>query len=172
MPLKISAEDEIQGLARALRSLGELQGRPGSAGAVSAWTSDQHLYHIALATDLALTNVAALVAARSPRIVNEIAPNELARRVLIDGSYPRGESRAPRTVQPPDEVDAQLLAEEYAGLEQLLGQVRGLVEQVADAPGAIIHIQLGALSARHWLRFARLHAEHHLAIVDDIARGG
>ena len=98
------------------------------------------------------------------------APNALACQVLVQGCYPRGESQAPRTVQPPDEVDLELLAEEYTGLGRLLETVRGLAEQVASAPGAIVHLQLGALSAAHWLRFARLHGEHHLAIVRDIAR--
>ncbi|MFT5476610.1 MAG: hypothetical protein ACI8Y8_001949 [Planctomycetota bacterium] len=63
-----------------------------------------------------------------------------------------------------------MLAEEYTGLGQLLASVRGLADKVAGAPGAIVHLQLGALSAAHWLRFARLHGEHHLAIVRDIGR--
>jgi len=172
MQLEIAIGEELEGLDAALRELAGMRGRIGRAPAVSAWSGDQHLYHIALATDLALSNVTALVAGGSPRIVERAEPNELAQRVLAEGRYPRGKSEAPRMVQPPDEVDGVLLGEEYASLEGALAKVRGVAAGVPGAPGAIVHHKLGALSAAHWLRFARLHAEHHLAIVRDVAAAG
>ena len=42
--------------------------------------------------------------------------------------------------------------------------VRALGAAIPGLPGAIPHQALGPLSAAQWLRFARLQAEHHLAI--------
>ena len=168
--LEISVEEELEGLGRALGALSELRGASGKSEQVSAWSGDQQLYHIALATDLALSNVMALDSGKSPRIVAEPDPIPLALEVLERGSYPRGESEAPRIVQPPDEVDAALLADEYENLGGALEKVRALAAAIPGLPGAIPHQALGPLSAAQWLRFARLHAEHHLAIVEDIRR--
>ena len=51
----------------------------------------------------------------------------------------------------------------------LLAELASDVADVASAPGRIPHLYLGELDAGEWLRFARLHAEHHLAITRDVA---
>ena len=139
-----------------------------AAPSVSAWSSAQHLYHVALATDLALRNVRSLCARKGRLITMEGGPTGLALEVLEAGTYPRGESEAPRMVQAPDEVDLSFLEMEMKGNRDAADQVRLLLEQIPDAPGFIPHHVLGGLSAGHWLRFAAMHARHHLAIVRDI----
>src|SRR5262245_52807779 len=62
---------------------------------VSGWSIERHLYHVALSADLAFANVVALLEGKSPRIVTEGAPNELALSVFAAGGYPRGQSQAP-----------------------------------------------------------------------------
>jgi DinB family protein len=158
----------VRGLAALLEGLGE--GKTTGVPSISAWSVAEHLYHVCLATDLALRNVASLVSGRGRHITSEGAPNDLALQVLTEGCYPRGESQAPRMVQPPSSVDLELLDQEVELLGQGLSRTDAILEQVADAPNRIPHQHLGQLNAAQWLRFARLHARHHLAIATDVAR--
>jgi hypothetical protein len=135
---------------------------------ISAWSIERHLYHAALSADLAFANVVALLEGKSPRIVMQGAPNELALRVFAAGGYPRGESQAPRAVWPPERPDPELLESELARNRESVGALEGRAEGIARAEGLIPHRQLGELSAAEWLRFARLHTEHHLAIAQEI----
>lgn len=145
--------------------------RPGyTAEDVSAWSAAQHLYHIALASDLAFQNVNGILGGRSARIVYEGGPNELALRVFRDGGFPRGASQAPRMVTPPALVDPELLASEQRLCREMLASLRANAGAIAEASGRIPHQELGPLGTCEWLLFARLHAEHHLAILRDIER--
>lgn len=137
--------------------------------AVSAWSAAQHLYHLALSTDLALRNVAALARGEGARIVDSGGPNALALQVLAEGRYPRGRSEAPRMVRPGDDVDPAFLADEVRRSLEGLEGVAGLAAEIPGAPKRIPHHALGELDAAEWLRFAQLHARHHLEIVRDVA---
>jgi len=168
----IDVRIELEDLRASAAALAALRVELGDGGArrvesVSGWSVDEHLYHLCLATDLALRNVQSLARAKGGLITSEGGPNALALQVLSEGVYPRGESEAPRMVRPPDEVDAALLDQEV----ELLGQSfeRVPLDRVPGAPGRIPHQHLGELCAAEWLRFARLHARHHLAIVRDVA---
>ena len=135
---------------------------------VSGWSAAQHLYHIALATDLAFRNVKSLVARRGRLIVDEDGPSKLARAVLEGGGPGRGAAEAPRIVRPPETVDPSFLEMELAQNRAVLGELRGMAEEIPQAPMRIPHQDLGPLSAVEWLHFARLHARHHLLIVEEI----
>ncbi len=120
MTTAIDVTDDLAGLAASLGAFAPLPLRLGErlfepVPAVSGWSCAQHLYHVALATDLALSNVVRLVQGRSAMIVQEGGPNELAVRVLTEGGYPRGESEAPRMVRPGDEVDPGYLVVKKKG---------------------------------------------------------
>lgn len=138
--------------------------------AISRWSIEQHLYHAALSADLALANVRALLAGTSARIVRDGGPNEVAQRVLGEGGYPRGQSQAPRAVWPPDHPDRALLEAELARAHASTTDLAEHAREIAASPGRIPHRQLGELTAAEWLRFARLHTAHHLAIARDLAR--
>ncbi|MEL6712519.1 MAG: DinB family protein, partial [Planctomycetota bacterium] len=144
------------------------------ADSVSGWSVEQHLYHIALATDLAFRNVRSLVARKGRLIVEEGAIADEAAAVLRDRATRRGVANAPRMVTPDADVDPGFLAMELAGIRDGLEALRGSADGIRDAPHWIPHQILGPLAAPHWLRFATMHANHHLSIVDDVlaaARG-
>ena len=138
------------------------------ATSVSAWSPAQHLFHVALSADLAFSNVRALLRGGNGRIVHEGEPNALAVQVLTDENYPRGESQAPRTVQPPTDVEGAYLTNEMQLNRETLMALSPDLAGVTAAEGRIPHVFLGELNAAEWLRFARLHSEHHLAILRDI----
>ena len=165
---------ELEDLEDCLRLLVAERDRLGSrilerAPTVSGWSAGEHLYHLCLSTDLALGNVAMLIRGRGARITFEGEPNDLARRVLAEGRYPRGQSEAPRMVRPPETLEPELLDLELSRLQDALARIEGEREAIAGARGRIPHQHLGALDAGEWLRFARLHARHHLGIVRDVA---
>jgi len=169
----IDSEEELDDLARCLDAFAAQRATLGArlfdpVPAISAWSAGQHLYHVALSTDLALRNVAALVRGRGRMIVEEGGPNALAVQVLREGSYPRGESEAPRMVRPGDEVEPEFLTQEMELNREALARTRDLLDSIPAAAGRIPHQHLGELSAAEWLRFARLHARHHLQIVEDL----
>ena len=104
------------------------------------------------------------------RIVHDGEPTPLAIQVLTDEHYPRGESQAPRMVRPPEEVDPQLLSQELERSRESLERTRSSTAAIGGCAGRIRHQILGQLNASEWLRFARLHANHHLEILRDIER--
>ncbi len=170
----IDCAREIQALRKLQAELAGMRAELGAHAAAvvpeaSSWSAEQHLYHVALSADLALANVRALLDGTSARIVHEGAPNELALRVFAEGGYPRGQSQAPRAVWPPDRPDPVFLAGEIERLREGVVELEGRAEAIEGAGGRISHRQLGELRAAEWLRFARLHTEHHLAIVREIA---
>jgi len=151
----------------AIRLEGEAACR-ARAPEVSGWSVEQHLYHIALATDLAFRHVRALVAGKGGLIRDEGELGDRAAEVLASDTTPRGEARAPRMVTPDDEVNPKFLEMELRGNREVLAKLEELADAIATAPGWIPHQDLGTLAAAHWLRFAALHARHHLAIVRDV----
>lgn len=151
----------------ALRAAGpDVLGR--RAPGVSGWSVEQHLYHIALATDLAFRHVRALVAGKGRLIQAEGVLEPRAAEVLASDATLRGAAEAPRMVRPDGEVNPDYLAMELEQNRRTLGGLREIGPDIAGAPGWIPHQELGPLAAPHWLRFAALHARHHWAIVRDV----
>lgn len=164
-------------LARMEASLADLEalrpaaddrdGQGAHAPTVSGWSVAQHLYHIALATDLSLGHVRRLVDG-SPLVSDEGALGPDAAEVLAREEQPRGVAEAPRIVQPGDRVEPAFLANEQAGNRELLAGLATRGDEIAAATGWIKHQDLGTLQAAQWLRFAVLHARHHIAIARDV----
>src|SRR5206468_1616265 len=76
---------------------------------VSAWSSEQHLAHIALANELVLRNLKSLATGRGSLVVRGAESDPRAVAVLADGRLPRGQAQAPRMVRPPERVERALL---------------------------------------------------------------
>lgn len=174
--IDVNVGEELQILAEALDRFEALRaaGAPTlgqRSPSVSGWSVEQHLYHIALATDLALRNVRSLVSGRGRLIVQEGSLADGAADVLENRRTERGVAEAPRMVRPEETVDPEFLAMELRGNRDVLEAVRGEAEDIPAAAGWIPHQILGPLSAAHWLRFAAMHALHHLAIVEDVLAG-
>ena len=72
-------------------------------------------------------------------------------------------------VRPGDDVNPQFLTNELRGAREGVAALRARASELSAAAGWIPHQGLGPLNATHWLRFARLHAEHHLAIAAEVA---
>jgi hypothetical protein len=170
-------EDDVRGeldaLGASLAALEALRERGGDdllrpAPGVSGWNAAQHLLHIALATDLALRNVEALIADTSPRLVDPAPHGELVQALFARGSFPRGETEAPRMVRPLDVVDPELLAAELSGVLAVRERLAERPDDVAGAPRALAHQALGPLDALDWLHFARIHAAHHLELAGEV----
>jgi len=170
---EIDIQHEFERLQEALDAFEALRtGAPEAlvrrAADVSGWSVAQHLYHIALATDLAFRHVKSLVAQKGRLIQEEGEIGERAGAVLRSDTTPRGEAKAPRMVTPDEEVNPEYLEMELRGNGDALESLRSIADDIANAPGWIPHQILGPLAAPHWLRFAALHARHHWSIMRDI----
>lgn len=172
-------ELEHRGVARANRRVAATVERMGDglyrATTLSAWSAGHHVFHLALACELALRNVTGLVTGRSP-LARDPDPERSrpaeADDVLARGRIPRGAAEAPRMVTPPPKVDPAIVRElvesnarDIAAIEPMLGELEG-------ATRVVPHQLLGGLTALEWLRFARLHSVHHLVIIRAIERAG
>ena len=137
-----------------------------STSSVSDWSPAQHLYHIWRA------NASMLKAARllaSGRIDAEPARlSDTGRRVLREGRLPRGVAEAPEAVRPPDAPDRELLRETARRSREKLDAVADASAEIREADGGLEHPAWGVLTAPQWVRAARIHSEHHGAIVADI----
>ncbi|MEM9382528.1 MAG: DinB family protein [Planctomycetota bacterium] len=173
LDFEIDVQGEFARLREAFEAFEALreEGEPAlrtRVGEVSGWSVEQHLYHVALATDLAFRHVRALVAGKGRLIRAEGELGARAAEVLANDATPRGEAVAPRMVTPDEEVNPEFLAMELRGNREGLAALEELSENIPSAAGWIPHQDLGPLSAPHWLRFSALHARHHWAIVRDI----
>ena len=136
------------------------------AGAVSAWSPAQHLYHVLRANGMMLKGIH-LICQGHRMTANEGAPNDAGRRVLA-GGFIRGLGKAPDAVVPPDDVPREALQDSWSRSRKKHAETEAFLPQIPDAAGRIPHGFLGTLDASEWLRLARLHSEHHLAIIRDI----
>ena len=170
----LDVRQEWAGASRSIARLFELRQTLGPActrvaAAVSAWTPNQHLFHISLATDMGLRSAMSIVKGKSPLVQLEGEPNELAASVFAKRAYPRGQSQSPRMVQPPSDVEQEFVETELANAAAAVANVEIELDAIDTAPGRIEHPLLGALNAREWLLFVNLHAAHHVAILEDMA---
>jgi len=134
--------------------------------AVSAWSIEQHLAHVALANELVLRNLKSLASGRGVLLVHGAESNPRALALLVEGRLPRGQAAAPRMVRPPERVERALLSQWLADGRAALAELdpRTLRENEPKIP----HQLLGPLDAPRWARFAVVHTRHHLAIVREI----
>ena len=133
---------------------------------MSGWSAAQHLYHVALATDLALSCVATILAGTSPRVRQDLPKSELFAQLLARGSFPRG-TQAPRLVIPPTTINLDFLEQELATASAAAAKFQG--QNLSQATGRIMHEILGGLDAKEWLAFAQMHVTHHLNIAEGLA---
>lgn len=133
--------------------------------AVSGWSPAQHLYHVWIANGKSLA--AALYIAKG-RGEADGSPNEVGQAVLIQASMPRNKMEAPDAVRPPGDVDRDGLAETLRRSRGKFEDVGAHLDALLAADGRLPHPRLGVLDGPQWLRFVRIHAQHHHAIIRDI----
>lgn len=173
----VSVRDELRGLrdfyddvAARLEAADEVLFSP--VPSVSSWSPAQHVYHILRANASMLKAASVLASGRSGDA--EPTLTEAGRRVLEAGTIPRGVATAPKNVRPPDDLDRATLEEMLARSREKLDAVADEVGAVEAADGAFPHPAWGGLTAAEWVRAARVHSDHHAAILDDVyaARAG
>ncbi|MBL6721084.1 MAG: DinB family protein [Planctomycetes bacterium] len=160
--------DELQRLITTLEQMEALMREQGDAlhrvdAERSGWSAAQHFYHLALATDLGLRNVRSLAAGKGRLIDHEAPPSTRMPELVALGHFPEG-AQAPRIVTPPDAVNPEFLATELAAAREAAARLLEAGTDLASVPGRVVHQDLGALDASQWATFARMHAEHHLAL--------
>lgn len=137
---------------------------------VSRWSPAQQVQHVLLGLVAFAKTLERLERGGHEKIAPRGAPRLVGRAVLLTGWIPRGRAQAPESLVP-DAIPGR------AGLLEMLGDARGRWEalvprakELRQVPGALPHPMLGAFTAAQWVRFARVHTDHHLAIVADIDR--
>jgi hypothetical protein len=170
MPNDIDARDEYDQLQAFYDDAEAVLNAPddvlfGVRPDASGWSPAQHLHHIWVANGKSLAAALYIAYGRGD---TDGAPNEIGRAVLEAASIPRRAMTAPDTVRPPDDLDR-------AGLQEALTRSRSKLDAVGEhlaplgaAEGRIEHPRMGMLDGPQWLRFVRIHSQHHLAIVRDI----
>ena len=144
--------------------------RLGEANAaVSHWSPRMHLDHAALATSSVCGAVRRILAG-DPRCVEAGPPVAALAAILAAGAIPRGAADAPAPMKPPPDVTHAAACAHLAECRTALDALGPLVDQVQAATRRYPHFALGPMTAAEWIRFARIHFEHHVAIARDAAR--
>lgn len=133
---------------------------------VSGWSPAQHLDHTWQANGKSL--MAAAYAAEDKKTVEDGALNDAGRSILAGEAIPRGQMAAPEHVSPPHGLDRNRLRQTLARSQKALASVSDAMGVLPESTGRISHPALGALTAAQWLRFVRIHSDHHLDIINDI----
>lgn len=136
--------------------------------AVSNWSVVQHLHHVGSMNKRIFDGLERLCA-------GTLAPPTTGRAngvgvlVLTVGLIPRGHAQAPSPFQPPADLTLANVKATWTRSSTLAN----LEPHLPDLPrlkGRMPHAVFGRLNAKQFLRFARIHTAHHLAIVRDIDR--
>lgn len=135
--------------------------------AVSDWSPAQHLYHIWLANARSL-KAAALMAQGQLSLEDGGSPNAVGRQVLTEERFVRGQVEAPDDVRPPVSVVRKELAEIFQRSRAKLDELAPHLAALARVTKRLEHPRLGLLNGPEWLRFVRIHSEHHHALIRDI----
>lgn len=136
------------------------------APARSGWTAEAHLAHVCLANERVFANLKSLREGQGLLVVRGGEPHPRARELLLAGRLPRGEAKAPRMVTPPARMEPGQLLQWLTEGEALLAALDPA--SIVASELKIPHQLLGPLDAPEWLRFARVHTRHHLAIVGEL----
>lgn len=135
---------------------------------VSGWSVGMHLEHLLRSNRGIVTWLGRVAAGEdADRRRDRNGPTLAGWLVLLTGHIPRGGGRAPDATVPEGIEREEVLT----GLRQVLGAARRLgggLEALDGADPRMNHPVLGALSASQWLRFGRIHHEHHEKIIRDI----
>ena len=170
MNLTINIRDEYDQLRAFYDETAALLDQPNEAlfktdAGVSGWSPGQHLHHIWVANGKSLAAALYIAYGRGDA---DGSPNDVGRAMLEAESMPRNQMQAPDSVHPPDDLDREMLTEALTRSRGKLDDVGDQLDALAAAEGRLPHPRLGALSGPQWLRFVRLHAQHHQAIIRDI----
>lgn len=137
--------------------------------AVSSWSVAQQLEHVVRASTRMLDMLALLASGNAhDRVKDRGSPSVTGRAILLAGRIPRGRAEAPGETLPDAVPSRAALREATETLTRRLRARAADPTDLRDIKGVGEHPLLGWFSAPQWWRFLRVHAEHHLAVIDDI----
>lgn len=171
----MGTESDSRALHAALNRLRALLEWPdarlyGLAEPVSRWSPAQHVQHTLIALHRILDAVDRLRAGEDEAIRAKGHPTLQGRALLLGGWIPRGKAQAPDFARPDAIPSRAAMRESLEAACEHFAQVAPQASSLRSVPGVIEHPVLSGLSASQWWRFARVHTEHHLAIIDDADR--
>ncbi|MCC7014327.1 MAG: DinB family protein [Planctomycetes bacterium] len=173
MTQEFEFQTEFAALRAIYAEIDELLARPADElrcvlPAVSGWSPEQQLAHLALANELVARNLRSLIKGAGMFVVDGGEPVPGALEVLATGAFPRGQAQAPRIVRPPEVVEREYLLEWLGASRAEFEALALLAPELRQTTKKVPHQVLGPLSASQWLRFASAHSRHHLAIACEI----
>lgn len=134
---------------------------------VSGWSVAQQVYHAAKA-GRGMLRATEVLTAPDHNYPEADGPNRAGQAVLLRGRFPRGRGEAPANTR----TDASVTREELTRtVDKFVAQVARAEAALAARPtlrGRIDHPYFGPLNAAEWVRNARIHTDHHLAIIREI----
>lgn len=134
---------------------------------ISNWSPADHLYHILCSNSKSL-KAARLAATDQGPTVHEGEPSDTGAQVLSEGSFGDLEAEAPPSVRPPEDLTRGALRTAYEKSRRQFEELREYVHMLPEAKARLPHPAFGPLRASEWLRFARIHSDHHQDIVQQI----
>ncbi|PEN05521.1 hypothetical protein CRI93_12530 [Longimonas halophila] len=134
---------------------------------ISGWSPAEHLYHILQSNSKSL-KAARLAALNRGPTVQEGAPNDIGARILEEGSFGDLEAEARSSVRPPQGVSRADLRATYEKSREQFETLHEHLPALPEANARIPHPAFGLLCASEWLRFTRIHSDHHQDIVQQI----
>ncbi|MGE3166753.1 MAG: DinB family protein [Planctomycetota bacterium] len=167
-------DDDLRALGQQLAALRDAITRPTHELHLrrpgSGWTVAQHVHHVVRAFAAGLAAVGKLSTNVGP--VTPSGPATISSRaeqILRTGEIPRGAAAAPEMVLPDAQPDIDSLLDSIVRLDAKVVELQRRTEAIAGAgAGTIPHPILGPLGASDWVRFTRVHTNHHVGIVQDL----
>lgn len=168
-------ESDTRTLHTALNRLEEALGWPeerlyARAESVSGWSPAQHVEHVLIALRRILAGAAELRAGEGEAIKPKGRLSLQGRALLLGGWIPRGKARAPDFAMPDAIPSRAAMRDSHAAACESFAELAPTARTLKEVIGVIDHPILGPMSAAQWWRFARVHTEHHLTIIDDVDR--
>ncbi len=171
----MTTEGDTRALHAALNRLGEALAWPDDrlyavVTSVSGWSPAQHVQHALIALRRIFAAVSELRAGTSEAIRPSGRITLPGRALLLGGWIPRGKADAPDFAVPDAIPSRAGMSETHVGACERYADLAPVAGALRSVAGVIEHPILKGMSAAQWWRFARIHTEHHLAIIDDIDR--
>ncbi|MDJ0522492.1 MAG: DinB family protein [Planctomycetota bacterium] len=171
----MTTDGDTRALHAALNRLGEALRWPEDrlyavAPGVSQWSPAQHVQHALIALRRIFAAVTQLQGGEGEAIQPRGAPTLQGRALLLGGWIPRGKADAPDFAVPDDIPSRAAMLDVHERACARYAEIAPVAGALRSVPGVIEHQVLKGLSASQWWRFARIHTEHHLAIIDDVDR--
>ena len=83
--------------------------------------------------------------------------------IFLKGTIPRGKARAPKQVQPPENIEIVSLKSQLKEVQELLNIIKKL-----PSKSYFNHHIFGKLHLKKTIRFLEIHTNHHIKIINDI----